>query len=242
MADRPGIRHLAETDSTNSACQRLALAGERGPLWVITDRQRKGRGRLGREWQDGAGNFMASGLFHLGLPIGQLAQAGFVSALAVAETLEHFAPGADFRLKWPNDVLLDGAKICGILPETGQGPNGVWLILGVGINLAHAPVIADRSICALRECLHPGASLPSARQVLDVLASRMQDWLAILQEQGFVPVRSAWLDRAHGLGRSISISGLGEGVFEDIDETGALCMRRADQSVKQIHAGEIFFT
>lgn len=242
MADLPTIRHLAETDSTNTECQRMADAGETGPIWVITDRQSAGRGRLGRSWQDGRGNFMASGLFHLGMPVAQLAQAGFVAALAVAETLEQFAPNAQFGLKWPNDVLVDGAKICGILPETGQGPNGIWLIMGIGINLAHAPKLPDRKTAALCGVLHPGQPLPSPRQVLDVLAMQLQDWLARWKVEGFTPVRSEWLNRAIGLEQMISVTGNGSGIFTDMDETGALILRLADGSRKKVRAGEIFFT
>lgn len=184
---------------------------------------------------------MASGLFHLDMPVAQLAQAGFVAALAVHETLTHFAPNMEFRLKWPNDVLVDGGKICGILPETGLGANGYWLVLGIGINLAHAPQLPDRKTCALSQVLHPGATLPSPRQVLDVLVIKMHDWLARWREEGFVPVRTAWLQQAHGLGRTIAVSGNGTGIFADMDESGALILRQADGTTRRVNAGEIFF-
>jgi biotin-[acetyl-CoA-carboxylase] ligase BirA-like protein len=127
--------HFERIDSTNAEARRLAEAGETGPLWLWADEQTAGRGRLGRSWVSEPGNLYATFLFSSGAPAGVVGQVGFAAALAVHEIAARLLPGADVKLKWPNDVLIGGAKFCGLLAETIGGT----IALGCGINLASAP-------------------------------------------------------------------------------------------------------
>ena len=131
------LRHFKEIDSTNEEARRLAAAGVQGPLWILADRQSKGRGRRGREWHSLAGNLYATLLLNPVSRIAQCAQLSFVAALAVGDLVARYAPLAVPELKWPNDVLADGRKIAGILLETSGMDAGApdWLAIGFGVNL-----------------------------------------------------------------------------------------------------------
>jgi BirA family biotin operon repressor/biotin-[acetyl-CoA-carboxylase] ligase len=187
-----GLRRYDTLDSTNEEARRLAKNGISGPLWIVAREQTSGRGRRGRAWISQGGNLFATLL--LRAPTSLSAQLGFVAGLAAADTIAAYAPGVEVALKWPNDVLLAGRKVTGILLE-GLGDDA--LAIGIGINLAHYPnstEVPSISIAAIT------GNPPDLDGFLLRLASRMTAWYDIWLEQRFPPVRKAWLLSSSGLG------------------------------------------
>ncbi|RWR53819.1 biotin--[acetyl-CoA-carboxylase] ligase [Sinirhodobacter huangdaonensis] len=240
-------RHvLGRVDSTMSEAARLAphLAG---PAWILGLEQSGGRGRRGRPWRMPAGNFAATYVFHPQVSPQQAALYSFVAALALEEALARVAgPHARLSIKWPNDVLLNGGKIAGILLESlGQGGRISQLAIGIGVNLAEAP---DPTT------LEAGAMAPVSLRAETGLVIAPEEFLTHLAlafdrlarqftTQGFAPIRAAWLARAARLGeRLVARTGseTHEGIFETIDETGAMILRTAGGRMA-ISAAEIFF-
>jgi BirA family biotin operon repressor/biotin-[acetyl-CoA-carboxylase] ligase len=230
----------AVLDSTNAEALRRAAAGGVGPLWILARRQTAARGRRGRAWASPEGNFAASLLLR---PRGGPALRSFVAALGLYDTMVAVTgrPGL-FALKWPNDVLLSGGKLAGILLETGAGGT---LVIGIGINLAAAPDAAAVEPGAVRPVSLRGATglVVAPEEFLDLLAPALQAWEDRLVADGFAPLREAWLARATRLGEPIVARLPGrtlEGRFETIDETGALVLATAGGRVA-LPAAEIFF-
>ena len=229
-----------ELDSTNSEARRLAEAGETGPIWIIAERQTAGRGRRGRVWETASGNLAATLLLRPEAPAAVIGQLSFAAALAVAETASHFAPQAAITVKWPNDVLANGLKLAGILLESAPAPEGVWLTIGVGINLASFPSGTEFPATSLAQL---GVPPPTADAALTVLAARLAHWYVLWMREGFEILRAAWLARAGGLGLPIRARLPNEtrtGVFEGIDAAGALLLNEQGR-VSAISAGEVFF-
>lgn len=180
----------------------------------------------------------------------EAAEVAFVAAVAVADTLSQWVPPSLVRIKWPNDVLIDGQKAAGILVESGRfDPLHLWLAVGIGINVAKAPDTAETpsayGITALGAHLsqdHPVT--PPVATVLDTLSlafeQRRLSWL----HNGFGGIRTAWLDRAHGLGQPCVArlqDELIEGIALGLDPDGALQLRQADGRIRRITAGDVFF-
>jgi BirA family biotin operon repressor/biotin-[acetyl-CoA-carboxylase] ligase len=239
-----GYRHIhfESIGSTNDEARRLAAFGQTGPLWITADEQTAGRGRRGRVWVSPKGNLMSTLLLHPRRPAVECAQLSFVSAIAVADTVAHFAPEADVKVKWPNDVLADGRKISGILLEsTGAGGEPYFLAIGIGINLAHFPPDTEFPATALAAL---GVPAPPSSEALGQLAAHFAKWYDIWRGQGFPPIRDAWLARAANLGGRIRARLTNEetsGVLEGIDETGALLLRETPDRLRTIAAAEVFF-
>ncbi len=230
--------HLAEVGSTNDWL--LARAAELGDgHWVLADRQTAGRGRRGRAWGDGAGNLMASVLVR---SEGAVQQLSFVAALALLAALsasgghggETAAPR--FCLKWPNDVLLDGVKVSGILLERA----GDALVIGFGVNIASHPQGTERPAISLAAA---GLGTPAPVDVLARLMPAFAEYRGLWGRQGFEPIRARWLAQAAGVGERI-VARLGaetlEGVFEGLEPDGALALRLDDGALRAVHAGEVF--
>ena len=239
MTDWPagyGLTRFDEIDSTNEEARRLAAAGQSDPVWITADRQTAGRGRRGRSWDSPTGNLAATLLIAPGKSAAECAQLSFVTAIAAADAVSAFAPEAEVKVKWPNDVLAGGRKLVGILLESQSD----WLAIGVGMNLAHFPHATERpatSIAAL------GVAPPSRDDALLQLASGFAKWYEVWRGAGFSPIRDAWLARAAGLGGRIRARLSNEetsGVFEGIDGTGALLLREVG-GLRAIAAGEVFF-
>ncbi|CAM3042603.1 BirA family transcriptional regulator, biotin operon repressor / biotin-[acetyl-CoA-carboxylase] ligase [Paracoccus aminovorans] len=240
-------RHvLARTDSTNAEALRLA-PGLSGPAWVMTREQFAGRGRRGRDWVMPAGNFAGTLVARpQGGPAGA-AQLSFVAALALYDALgDACGPSARLAIKWPNDVLLNGGKVAGILLESaGQGGQVQAVAVGIGVNLAAAPEAG---------AVEPGAMQPVSvlaetghaidpEDFLDLLATAFARWQAQLDSFGFAPIRNAWLARAAKLGEPIiARTGRSEsrGVFEGIDDSGALLLR-TPAGRQAIPAADVYF-
>lgn len=223
--------HFERIDSTNAEARRLAAGGERGPLWIWSDEQTAGRGRLGRTWVSEPGNLYVTCLFQTAAPVAAVAQVSFVAAIAVHELASDLLPKENFFLKWPNDALIGGAKFCGILAEVvGTSPTRV--ALGCGINLAHAPKGTPYPVAALGSKYAPDSILPK-------IALSFWNWLEIWNEgRGFPAIRKAWLERAAGVGKEVTVDGTA-GRFDGLDADGALLLTLGDGTQKQIHAGEV---
>ena len=236
-----GRVRFEELDSTNSEARRRAEAGETGPLWISAARQTAGRGRRGRVWTSGEGNLAATLLLRPKVPASIIGQLSFVAALAAAETANHFAPSAAITVKWPNDVLAEGKKLAGLLLESGPAPEGIWLAVGIGVNLASFPEGTEFPATSLAQL---GIAPPSSEEALSVLAARFAHWYDAWMKDGFEIVRAAWLARASGLGSPVRARLANHetrsGVFEGIDEGGALLLNEQGH-VRAIAAGEVFF-
>jgi len=225
-----------ELDSTNAEALRLAAGGESGPIWITATRQTAGRGRRGRSWDSAQGNLAATLLIHPERPLAEWAQLSFAAAIATADMSAHFAPQARIAVKWPNDVLADGRKLSGILLETA----GPMLAIGIGVNLAAHPTDTEFPATDLAAL---GAKPPSPEQALARLAGNFAGWYEVWRKDGFAPLRDAWLARAAGLGQRIRArlpDRERNGVFEGIDENGALLLNEGHRT-EAIAAGEVFF-
>lgn len=167
---------------------------------------------------------------------------GFAASLAVAETLEAYNPARPVTLKWPNDVLIGGAKVSGLLIER----EAEALLLGIGINLVShpedTPYAATHLIAEMRrEDLASEEPLFSGAQaVLAVLSANVVRRFEQLAKQGFAPIRKEWEARAHHLGKTVKVADK-SGVFQELGEDGALCLRLADGTQTRIHAGDVSF-
>ena len=238
-----GLKAFDVIDSTNEEARRLAAAGEPGPIWISAARQTAGRGRRGRAWESPTGNLAATLMLRPTKPAGECAQLSFAAAIAACDTLAGFAPSAELRVKWPNDVLADGRKISGILLESSAAAGEVpaWLAIGIGVNLAAHPEGTEFPATSLKAL---GATVPTAQDALLHLAAHFARWYEVWRGEGFAAIRDAWLARAAGLGTRIRARLATEethGVFEGLDETGALILRESAGSVRHIAAGEVFF-
>ncbi len=243
MTGLPPVVVLDEIDSTNAEARRRAEAGEAGPVWLVGLRQTSGRGRRGRAWETGEGNLAATLLFRTDKPPAEAAQVSFVAALAVADMLADYVPASLVSLKWPNDPLLGGLKVSGILVESGASPaGGLWIAVGIGVNLKRKPIDAERpatSIATYRE-IPP----PQPTEAIEGLARAFERWFRTWTSQGFPAIADAWTARAHGLGEPC-VARLGaetvEGVAEGLDGDGALRLRLDNGQVRRITAGDVFF-
>ena len=231
---------LAEVDSTNAEAQRQ-IPHLSGPSWFLALRQTAGRGRRGRAWSDPPGNFAATLALRSDDPPARLALRSFTAALALREALVALT-GLDgaFALKWPNDVLLNGGKLSGILLESlGQGA----LALGIGVNLRAAPP-ADQGAAFAPVSLRQETGLDlSPERLLAHLAPAFDRWEQRLTTYGFDPVRNAFLSHVARLGQPLIARTQRDevqGVFETIDDSGALVLRTAQGRVT-IPAADIFF-
>lgn len=226
---------LAETGSTNDAVLEAARAGAEDGLWIRADVQTGGRGRQGRSWQSISGNLFASTLVRPHAQERRTEQLSFVAAIALDEALRAWVPRSRLAIKWPNDLMLDGAKVSGILLEASEGS----VVVGFGVNLRARPDL-DRPTTSLVDA---GIDAPTPAQLLDVLAGRFEAVRADWRANGFVAIRDAWLARAAGLGASLRVEIGGEtvaGRFEDIAADGALVLQLGDGSRRQLHSGDVF--
>jgi BirA family transcriptional regulator, biotin operon repressor / biotin---[acetyl-CoA-carboxylase] ligase len=244
----PGYRllRLETVDSTNAEAKRRAKAGEPGPLWIWSARQSQGRGRGGREWVSQHGNLFASLLVGVKSPIRVAAQLALVAGVVTYDTIAKliaYEGRSELLLKWPNDVLLAGEKLAGMLLENVGSPveNRSMVIIGTGINLADHPENLPQPAISLGAY---GMTISPA-DALEVLAATTHEWLGRWNEgTGFPSVRRAWLDRAGPTGRPLKVTIDGEeteGVYAGLDADGALRLLTPDGSEHRIAAGDVFF-
>jgi BirA family transcriptional regulator, biotin operon repressor / biotin---[acetyl-CoA-carboxylase] ligase len=230
------IRTVALTGSTNADMIALASSGAPEGTWLRAEQQSGGRGRMGRGWQSPPGNLYASTIVRLQPNDPVAPTLALVAAVALAETVQAYAPSVAVTIKWPNDLLICGAKIAGILLERV----GDAVVVGIGVNLVHHPEGLDRPVTDLAA---QGHQVDSAAFTQD-LAEGFARWVARWRSEGIASVRVAWLLAAHQLGTAL-FANLGdgdavEGLFDGLTEDGALRLRLADGAVRVIHAGDIF--
>lgn len=224
-------RRLAETE-----------AAEDGTL-VWAREQQGGRGRQGREWASPRGNLYLSLVLRPDCEAAEAAELGFLAAVAMAEAIGSVSPPVEVTFKWPNDVLLHDRKVAGILLESRSAAGGglEYLILGCGVNVAHFP----------RDTAYPATSMhfegvPKEVTEVELLAAfsrHFLSWVNRWLDQGFAPVRKAWLRHAASLGERIEVRLPKEtlsGIFRDIDAQGYLLLELDDGQVRRVSSGDVF--
>jgi len=229
-------------DSTNEEAKRLARAGAEEGMLVWALEQTAGRGRRGHAWASPCGNLYASLILRPECPVGRAAQLGFVAALAVGDMLDATSGGLDgLSYKWPNDVLVHGRKIAGILLESelGEGEIPKFVIVGVGVNLISSPPDTEFPATSVAE---QGLRPVSPARAVEEVTRYCHAWVQRWREEGFAPIRAAWRARAISVGEAIRVrleAATLHGRFLDIDQQGALLLENAGE-LRRIRAGEIF--
>ena len=213
-----------------------------GNFIVVATNQTSGRGRAGRTWQSLMGNLFCSFGLTSSVSTIRLSELSFVIAVALQAAMTTvLRRGIEAKIKWPNDILINDAKISGILLEVVNVParDHPAVIIGVGVNIVSHPQSLDRPSTCLHELGYGG----NAKSFLEILADEFFSSVAAWERDGFTPIRQAWLDHAVGLGEEISIrsgNDQQQGVFEALDSTGALLLRLQNGSLQTITAGDIF--
>lgn len=236
---------LEVTGSTNTDASELVASGKLQRVWVTAVEQSSGRGRRGREWQSPKGNLFASAAFTIAT--GQsvpLTVLPLLASLSLREAVVDVAPALsrDLGLKWPNDLLLDGKKLAGILLESATGPDQSGVItVGFGVNCAWHP---DDALYPTTSLLAHGLMVP-AQTLFAALALRFDAWLTIWgQGLGTGTIRNSWLEHAIGLGSPLVArfsDGEVHGIFDSLDDNGFLMLRDETGALRQISAADIFF-
>lgn len=231
---------LAEVDSTNAEAFRRAAAGERGPLWIIAERQTAGRGRSGRSWSQPEGNLAASLMVSLRSPASRVHQLSLLAGVAVYDAICAAVPSPPgLQLKWPNDVLIGRAKTGGILVEASTWAGETVAVVGIGINIMHAPEVSGREVT----CLAAFSPCPPAAALVTALDHAMGRWLAAWRNgDGFAAVRAAWLARGTAAGEPLTVNTGGEslsGTFDGLDDNGALLLRCGNGTVRRLTYGDV---
>ena len=236
---------LDETESTNSEALKLAKSTDR-PTFVIAKKQTNGRGRIDRSWSDPSGNFSGSILIKIDEDLQNLALRSFVAALSVIDAIDQkIGKEHELVIKWPNDLLLNGKKICGILLETRNFGTVSALVIGIGVNLLSSPNLDKNQNIIIK----PGSILGETGVKLDPIdfSELIADQYALRENQfrtmGFSKIREVWMDRAAKLGKKITARTPNfeyQGIFDSVDEKGQLIIINNGEK-KKIAAAEIFF-
>jgi len=237
------VHAFDEVDSTNAVAFRLAVEGaEHGEL-VVAERQSQGRGRRGRSWSSPGGlNLYASFILRPELLPQRAPELTLVAALAVAESLR--AAGAPADIKWPNDLLVEGRKISGILTELSADPDRVqFVVLGVGVNLNARLADFPPDVQEVATSLLEVTGRPVARAAFTAgLCRRLEDWLDVHASEGFRPVRERWRALSSTLGQEVLVKAERReirGVAVDVDEDGALRVRTEEGTEERVLAGDV---
>jgi BirA family biotin operon repressor/biotin-[acetyl-CoA-carboxylase] ligase len=241
--DLAGVRHerYETLGSTNAKALVRARAGVRGPLWITAEAQSGGRGRRGKSWVSPPGNLYATLLLTEPSPPALAPQLSFVAGLAVHDAVAACAPGLapKLRLKWPNDVLLDGRKLSGMLIEAESQPR-FSLAIGIGVNCVSHPLDTGYGATDLQANNVAIAAQDLLPRLAAAMSARVEQWAA---GAGFATIRSDWLARAASLGETILVR-LPEreltGIFEGIDADGRLLLVTPDKTTETVAAGDIF--
>jgi BirA family biotin operon repressor/biotin-[acetyl-CoA-carboxylase] ligase len=226
--------------STQDFAHDLAAEGAAEGTLVQAMTQDSGRGRHGNQWQAPVGNLYMSFILRPQCTLNEAGQLSFICALAVADALEKYIDPARHKVqvKWPNDVFVDGLKICGILLESNMKKDALEsLIVGIGVNIFNKPQLA---ICLNDVAKDPVYVNKTRDNILDCFSRWYETWV----QHGFAPVREAWLEKAYGLDKTITarlpdISY--EGRFESVTENGAMVLRMKNGAERVITAAEIHF-
>lgn len=232
------IETVALTGSTNADLAARLASAERVAEghWLVADRQEAGRGRLGRIWFDGLGNFMGSTVVHFGFGDPSPSTLALVAGLAVQRAVEPHVPAARLALlKWPNDVMVGNAKLAGMLLERV----GDAVVVGIGVNLAAAPQLPDRATAALSDF----GPAPDRDHFATALAALFDEELQRWRTYGLEPLLARWTAAAHPVGTALTVAepggGMISGTFAGLDGTGALLLGLPDGTRQSIHAGDV---
>ncbi|MDM8335556.1 biotin--[acetyl-CoA-carboxylase] ligase [Wolbachia pipientis] len=248
------IHHYQKVSSTNREALDLIDSGISNETVIIADKQTEGRGRTGKNWVSPEGNFYASLVISLlQVPLcntqlldssisylsdrenlSELTELTFITALAVGNTLLLFIDDNNVQYKWPNDVFVNGKKISGILLEKKSNSN--WLIIGVGINVNHAPLSEATCIGDYGKSM---SNIDLLKELILNFNKLRKQWIF----DGFHAIREIWLKRAFKINKQISVKSadkLYEGIFIDIDKSGRLVLQQRDNSLIYFDTGELF--
>lgn len=228
-------RHLETVDSTNLFARDFLEHG----ILITAAQQTAGRGRYGRDWLSPEGNLYLSLVWQMP-DFDTAGKYAFLTAVALADALRTATgdKALPLQLKWPNDVLLGGKKLCGILLEAETKADQLYLIIGTGVNLVHAPDYA----CDLKSAT--GKTVPPQEMAQHFVTS-FTAWDARFKAEGFEAVRESWLAQAHGIGTAIAVKLPQQhlsGTFAGIDENGALLLEQENSALRPVTSGEVFFT
>ena len=248
------LQYFEDIDSTNSEAMRRVQTGEQPGLWIFADCQNSGRGRNGRDWVSDPGNLYASVILKPDCNLQTSAQLSLVAGIAafdavraLTEVPRSAAPGKnlDLGLKWPNDLLLEGKKLGGILLESSSAASldEILVIVGTGLNLASHPELAETGTAGATNLRTHGLGI-QPREALSALAWSTHDWLTIWDNgANFSEIRTEWLQRACGLGETVTVKHGGEvirGLFDSLDENGALLLDCGEGRLRRITVGDVF--
>lgn len=239
-----GLAAFDQLGSTNAEALRMAASEQAAAAtWVVAARQTGGHGRRGRAWSSPDGNLAATYLAAIDVPSVDIASLGFVAGVALFDAVASLAPSARRRiaLKWPNDLLADGAKLAGVLVEVAPGVNGGHAVaVGFGVNVLAPPEGLSAPATALR-------TLGCPADAADLFSALTDSWHRVLllwdRGRGMTAIRTCWLDRASGLGQPIEVRTSTDhlkGTFSMIDDRGRLVIETSG-GPRTVTAGEVFF-
>lgn len=236
------IIHLETVGSTNDEVARLAQSGEALPFWVITDVQTNGRGRRGRQWHGLDGNLFTSGIYEFTQEPAKVATISFVVSYSLFEVLCEYIDKSRITLKWPNDILVDGKKISGILLES-QISNGITkLVIGIGLNVIHAPKISEYETTSVLACLSNSTIVPEKVAIFNIFLQRFAINLSHWHKYGIEDIVAKWKKYAFKMNKIINIVQGNvniTGELIDIAINGEIILRTIDDKIIQINAGEM---
>ena len=243
MADFEIFDTLPSTQDLSLARLR---AGRRGPGWILAREQTKGVGRHGRVWIGTKGNFMASRWELMPIDVRRAPQLSFVTALALYEMLRPLIPDTDasMRIKWPNDILHRGRKLCGILVQTEatSEPDHLGVVIGVGLNLRVAPILEGYLTVALKDINPAAVKTLDAVGLLHKMNGHLDGVLDLWRDKPFGDIAKAWMKRAYGRDRVVSVTVDGHtisGTITGLDEFGGLKVTATDSQVYTVTGGDV---
>ncbi len=232
-------------DSTNDEARRLAEGGGAHGAFIWALNQMDGRGRRGNEWVSQRGNLFVSALLQPECEFKNLPQLSFVAAAAAHASVAPVLPAAELKLKWPNDLMLGGAKLAGLLLESFEtidedtGETKRWAVIGLGMNIENAPANLERPATCMR---HAGVELISAKIVLSRFIHHFVEWYELWQDDGFEPIKKYWLNHALHKDEPMEVL-MGDecimGTFAGMDDTGSLLLKEKTGEVRTISSGEV---
>ncbi|MGI9404888.1 MAG: biotin--[acetyl-CoA-carboxylase] ligase [Hyphomicrobiaceae bacterium] len=245
LPDGYRAEHLGDIDSTNTEAFRRAEAGDPGRLWLTAERQTIGRGRGDRGWSSEPGNLYASLLLHLDVPLPTALQLPFVAGVAIHDAIAGAGdgnPDASLALKWPNDLLADGCKVCGILVESRSfaGQHTRSAAIGFGVNVAHHPADTQHPATNLTDRGIRTTPMTLFDRLAGCMAARLATWD---NGAGFAAIREEWQARAIDIGSQLAVQDGSDrvcGTYAGLDADGALLLN-VGGSVRRFTYGDVMY-
>lgn len=234
------VYHFDTLNSTADTAKDTAFENDDKYI-ILADNQTLGRGRLGNDWHSSMGNLMCNMVQTLDMPLYRWAEISLVASLAISDVITQLIPDTHtVQIKWPNDILVNGAKIAGLLLETLHIQTATpKLSLGIGVNVVSNPVVERYETC----CIHGLGGAITATDILPMIVSRFNHWIQSWQQHGTATIVSLWVPRAYGMGQSIRVRTPTTeifGIFNGVSDTGELLLQTTN-GVIPINAGEVVF-